>query len=568
MVGVSDKILNYAASLQQFSVDDIPADVISDVERNTLSWHLSNLCKKGKLRRVGRGIYTIQTANTFLVKTNAKVRSLYRSLLRQYPFTDFCVYSANVITPLLHDMMPNNTIYVETNRDTIMSVFEMLLPKYKGRLFLAPTKEIATTYIEFSRENIIVKPLVTEAPLTLDGKVPVPTLEKLLVDTRVDADYSYLQGYEPVISWDRLTMVIPIRSEKAVGNIEAELIAGNEEVSPFKPQSMSARTQRLEDGLWAVRFNLSLFSDRTNGDYPCIVRISGSDADSKELMTDLPMVIHIRDGKTNTEPAQISISENATSLSVGEDGVIAVKLTNASRSVGFENLSLTLSDPSGDILPKKLDTVVLGDLMPGESLDLSFPVTVLSSAKVTPHSGQSLGQETKLSVSYTVPVRQEIRLEQGGLRMAESVVAGDSITATLPLMNMGKADIINAMVTISLPGITERQSVLVGTIQPGETKQAQITLTAPKDVLGSFDGTLTVTGEDNDSNSVSFDLPVSLNVEEAGKTDVLDTQGTAKQKTPVSVIVLSIVCAVLVAALITQSILLRGKLHRLEEERL
>ena len=196
MVGVSDKILNYAAGLQQFSVDDIPADVISDVERNTLSWHLSNLCKKGKLRRVGRGIYTIQTANTFLVKTNAKVRSLYRSLLRQYPFADFCVYSANVITPLLHDMMPNNTIYVETNRDTIMSVFEMLFPKYKGRLFLAPTKEIATTYIEFSRENIIVKPLVTEAPLTLDGKVPVPTLEKLLVDTRVDADYSYLQGYE------------------------------------------------------------------------------------------------------------------------------------------------------------------------------------------------------------------------------------------------------------------------------------------------------------------------------------------------------------------------------------
>ena len=265
-----------------------------------------------------------------------------------------------------------------------------------------------------------------------------------------DMSRSYLQGYEPVVSWDRLTMVIPIRSEKAVGNIQAELIVANEDISPFKPQSMSARTQRVEDGLWAAR---------------------------KELMTDLPMVIHIRDGQTNTEPAQISISENASSLNVGEDGVIAVKLWNASRSVGFENLSLTLSDPSGDILPKELGTVVLGDLMPGESLDLSFPVTVLSSAKVTPHSlhfdfsGQSLGQEAKLSVSYTIPIRQEIRLEQGGLRMAESVVAGDSITATLPLMNMGKADILNAMVTISLPGITERQSVLVGTIQPGETKQ-------------------------------------------------------------------------------------------------
>ena len=196
MIGVSDRILNYASNMQQFSVDDIPADVFSGIERAKLSWYLGKLCRNGKLRRVGRGVYTLQSANTFIVKASAKIRSLYRSLSGQYPFADFCVYSANVITPLLHDMMPNNTIYVETNRDTTQSVFDMLLPKYNGRIFLAPTKEIATTYIDFSKENIIVKPLVTEAPLTLDGKVPVPTLEKLLVDTRVDADFYYLHGYE------------------------------------------------------------------------------------------------------------------------------------------------------------------------------------------------------------------------------------------------------------------------------------------------------------------------------------------------------------------------------------
>ena len=196
MIGISDKILNYATGVQQLAVDDIPADVFSSNERAKLSWYLGKLCRNGKLRRVGRGVYTLQSANTFMVKANAKARSLYRSLSGQYPFADFCIYSANVITPLLHDMMTNNTLYVETNRDTTQSVFDMLLPKYNGRIFLAPTKEIATTYIDFSKENIIVKPLVTEAPLTLDGKVPVPTLEKLLVDTRVDADFYYLHGYE------------------------------------------------------------------------------------------------------------------------------------------------------------------------------------------------------------------------------------------------------------------------------------------------------------------------------------------------------------------------------------
>lgn len=196
MVGVSDNIMNYANGLQQFAIDDIPTEVTAGIARNTLSWHLSNLCRQGKLRRIGRGMYTAHFSNTFQVKANAKARSLYNSISRLFPLADFCVYGGGVITPLLHDLTPNNSIYIETNREVTESVFNVLLPKYKGRLFLSPTKKIASTYIDFGSENIIVKPLVTESPLMLDGKVPVPTIEKLLVDTRVDPDFYYLHGYE------------------------------------------------------------------------------------------------------------------------------------------------------------------------------------------------------------------------------------------------------------------------------------------------------------------------------------------------------------------------------------
>lgn len=188
--------MSYANGLQQFSVDDLPEEVAAGIERNTLCWHLSNLCRQGRLRRIGRGIYTANLSKAFQVKANAKTRSLHKVLSCQFPFADFCIYSGNIITPLLHDLIPNNTIYVETNREVTESVFNLLLPKFKGRLFLSPTKKIATTYIDFGRENIIVKPLVTESPLMLDGKVPVPTIEKLLVDTRVDADFYFLHGYE------------------------------------------------------------------------------------------------------------------------------------------------------------------------------------------------------------------------------------------------------------------------------------------------------------------------------------------------------------------------------------
>lgn len=188
--------MNYANGLQQFAIDDIPTEVTAGIARNTLSWHLSNLCRQGKLRRIGRGMYTAHFSNTFQVKANAKAHSLYNSISRLFPLADFCVYGGGVITPLLHDLTPNNSIYIETNREVTESVFNVLLPKYKGRLFLSPTKKIASTYIDFGSENIIVKPLVTESPLMLDGKVPVPTIEKLLVDTRVDPDFYYLHGYE------------------------------------------------------------------------------------------------------------------------------------------------------------------------------------------------------------------------------------------------------------------------------------------------------------------------------------------------------------------------------------
>ena len=188
--------MNYANGIQQFTVDDLPSEVTAGIERNTLSWHLSNLCRQGKLRRIGRGIYTVNLSKTYQVKANAKARSLYKALSTQFPYADFCVYGGGVIAPLLHDLAPNNTIYIETNREVTESVFNVLLPKYKGRIFISPTKKIASTYIDFGRENIIVKSLVTESPLTHDDKVPVPTIEKLLVDTRVDDDFYYLQGYE------------------------------------------------------------------------------------------------------------------------------------------------------------------------------------------------------------------------------------------------------------------------------------------------------------------------------------------------------------------------------------
>ena len=174
-------------------------------------------------------------------------------------------------------------------------------------------------------------------------------------------------------------------------------------------------------------------------------------------------------------------------------------------------------------------------------------------------------------LNRTVSVRQEIRLEQGGLKMAPKVTAGDSVTLTLPIMNMGRADVVNVLATVSLPGVTERQSVLVGTIQPGETKQAQLILSPGKDTEGEFSGSLSVECTDQDGNPASFSLPVNLAVEKFVPKETKQSaagESAVREKPAALTWALAGGCGLLLFLLLAQGTLLRRKMHRLEEEKL
>ena len=385
---------------------------------------------------------------------------------------------------------------------------------------------------------------------------------------------SWLQGYEPKISSNVLSLVLPILSDQAEGTIQAELLMPDEAISPFKPQAMSVKTQRSESGLYAVRLNLEMYPDRENGDYACTIRVTGKTRQGIALQTDFPYTLRIRDGAPNTEVKRMEITGLDADLKVGEDGMLRFTLTNPCRTATFVQPVLHITDPSGDVIPREVDVIYLPNLAPGESVQVTYPVAVLAKASVARHSLKfdltwtALGQIVTQTESYTLPVRQEIRLEQGGLKMASSVIAGDSVTLSLPLMNMGKADIINVMAIVALPGITDRQSVLVGTIAPGETRQAQITLTPGKDLSGDYEGTLTVEGTDNDGNPASLYLPISLTVEKPIKTTAIDTPTQEAEKPSILTYGLAGGCGLLFLILIVQSILLRKKIHRLEEDKL
>lgn len=109
--------------------------------------------------------------------------------------------------------------------------------------------------------------------------------------------------------------------------------------------------------------------------------------------------------------------------------------------------------------------------------------------------------------------------------------------------------------------------MLVGTLLPGETKQAKLTFTPAIDTAGLHSGVVTITCEDAYGNTDTQTLEVALTVGEPLPEEPQTEQETEKKHDP-GTIALILLCIALSAALVIQYVVLTGKLHQLEEERL
>ncbi len=387
---------------------------------------------------------------------------------------------------------------------------------------------------------------------------------------------SLLQGYAESLRGERWNLILPVRSDTAVGQVTAELLTPDATNSFFRTREIVTYAREEEKGVWGIRFSVPVFPELKNADYACVIRVTGKNAEGNDLAAEIPWTIRVRGNQQAAEKVRMEIGGVQADLAVGEDGEILVTLANPCAAANFENIELKIADSTGQILPRGAEMLRVGTLAAGQCTTVSYPVTVTEKATVAPHvlkadvSFTALDQTVTCTANHTVSVRQEIRLEQGGVKMPAKASAGDAVTVTLPVMNMGRADLVNVLATVSLPGITERQSVLVGTIQPGETKQAQLMLTTAKDTIGDFSGTILVECTDGDGNEASFSLPLALTLQAPVKP-AADAEGTAetaqKQSSPL-IPGLAGGCGLLLFALLLQGILLRRKLHRLEEEKL
>ncbi|WP_052158313.1 DUF6577 family protein [Lacinutrix jangbogonensis] len=184
-------------NLESISVSDIFSfyqKYDSKVKQTTINWRIYTLVDDGIIQRIGRGKYKLGKQKEFKPVVSKDNQILYLKLKEEFPFLDISIWSTKWIAQwMLH--IPNNyETIIEVEKGAEDNIF-YYVSDIKENVFLNPSKDILDKYANRNEPIVIIKNLITDAPLQEVEQVKIPTIEKILVDLIIDTElYKAYQG--------------------------------------------------------------------------------------------------------------------------------------------------------------------------------------------------------------------------------------------------------------------------------------------------------------------------------------------------------------------------------------
>ncbi len=214
----AENIIKYAETVEEFTVLQYatvnePEQLENASMMRSIANSINRLVRIGKLQRVRLGVFAKMKYNRWQVVLGEQEKAVYDLIHAQYPLVKVCVYNGETFAPLQHHLAFNQATYIEVERDSVESVFHQLQDA-GYEVYCCPDEQMAYNYVDVKKKIVVVKALVSQAPLARQEGYYVPTLEKLLVDIRKDKDFYYMQGIEASYMTDTARQMYVIDEQK------------------------------------------------------------------------------------------------------------------------------------------------------------------------------------------------------------------------------------------------------------------------------------------------------------------------------------------------------------------
>lgn len=190
--------------LFQFYLDFKP-----DLKESTFSWRIYDLKKKDIIKTIGRGLYVISYKPKYKPMLSDNVLKIVRKTNERFEQIQYAICENQWLNEFTQHQVSNQMIVVEVEKEFTESLYYYLNDSLKMDFFLNPDDKEIEFYISESAIPVVIKRLVTRAPISKlkDKKnvVPVATLEKIMVDLFADENlYHFYQGSELINIYEKI----------------------------------------------------------------------------------------------------------------------------------------------------------------------------------------------------------------------------------------------------------------------------------------------------------------------------------------------------------------------------
>lgn len=241
--------------------------------------------------------------------------------------------------------------------------------------------------------------------------------------------------------------------------------------------------------------------------------------------------------RQNTSNPRFMVTAYDTGGNITPSGKSTLKVTikNQSKDKKIQNIKLSASEDSGEIIINGTGTQYVQSVKAGGTYTWNLEITATKAAQAGIHKiaiaseyEDEYGTSYSASDSLPITVSQPAELDFSSAQLPASVYQGDTQTLALNLMNTGKGKISNCKIDFESDSMNSGGTVFVGDIAAGESKSANLNLRIAADKLGNATGTIKIYCENELGESVEKTAEISTSIEE--KPQETNTSETEKKE--------------------------------------
>ena len=165
-----------------------------DIPISTARWRIHSMVKHGLMQQIGRGEYRFGETSLFVPNNHPLTERLSRLMRREFPYAAYCQWDMAIVNSFSHYLINYQAYFLDVEHDALEAVYRTVKGQRSKTILYSKLDDGLSEYDKY----VVVRPLVTGAPLQIIDGTPMATIEKILVDLACEKMFRPFQDGEIV----------------------------------------------------------------------------------------------------------------------------------------------------------------------------------------------------------------------------------------------------------------------------------------------------------------------------------------------------------------------------------